>query len=345
MNTINQAAQGSGPTGNHVGVAQSSKKRQINQNVEKNKQLNGSSNGEVTHVQLPQSSIKKIRFLDQSMEKGKQLNGLNSSSSGEVSKTQPQSSKKRCLDQSVEKNKQSNGSCNTEGEAPELLEVAQMRYRDFHIKIYKQLTDDIPVKYFYEPILLISPWKIQSQANNVTGEAYVRFTAKMWDEDVEGQVIDWLQKSPGSWNEDEDFIVQPMPYEEIRLIAKGEDLPSTVYSLSDRWRAYDRLPKSFQFYLYCDTKEAADTLAESIRTDPDFMMQDLALECVTSRFAAAAHDGGLYRKRPRLDEDDETMLDSTSDFVGFSSMLSFNFYSITDIPEAVDYTNRGNRQT
>ena len=210
-----------------------------------------------------------------------------------------------------------------DAEGPCLVEFFCMRYRNFRIKVFKQRSEmSSTVKYFYNPILLLDPHQIQTQVNKATGQAYVRFTVKMWDEDVEDQVVKWLKRLPGS-RDVEDYCVQTMPFEEIRLIAKKGVVPSNVYRLSEHWKAYDHLPQTFQFQLHCESKEAVENLAESFRADPVYLMQDLALECATNRFAVAVN--GPRRKRPRLE--DESSSGIASNLVQFSTVLNFNISS------------------
>lgn len=198
---------------------------------------------------------------------------------------------------------------------PDLAEFFTMRYRNFRVKISKQPTDTLS-KYFYEPILLVDPKTIQSQVNNATGQAYVRLTAKMWDVDVEEQVVNWLKKLPESSNV-QDHCVQAMPFEKVRLIFREGSIPSTVYRLPEQWKSYRHLPQSLQFHLLCDTKEAADTLADSFRADPEYLMEDLALECITKTISTRNDES--YRKRKRLN-------DGTAGSVSeqFSTILDFN---------------------
>ena len=196
------------------------------------------------------------------------------------------------------------GASNVQNHGPELVEVSRMRYRNFHVKIFKQLKVK-PVKYFYEPFLLLDDSKqIQSHLNISTGQAYVRFTVQMWDEDIGEQVFNCLKRLPDS-QDLQDYCVQTMPYEKVRLVFRENNMSSMTYRLPEKGRAYQHLPQSLQFHLLCETKEAADTLAESFRADPEYVMQDLALECLLECSIAttsASNHGGLLCKRPRLDD-------------------------------------------
>ena len=212
---------------------------------------------------------------------------------------------------------------------PDLIELFSMRYRNFRIKIFKQPTTT-PVKFFYEPILLIDPQKIQSQVNSVTSQAYVRFLVQMWDEQVEGQVLNLLKQLPDS-GDVQDHCVQAMPFEKVRLVFREDNIPSTAYRLPEQSRFCAQLPQSLQFHLLCDTKEAADSLVESFRTDPEYWIKDLALECTIKSVLASVDEP--HRKKQRLTDGTGGPV-TALEIAQFSTILDFNIDTSVDVTPA-----------
>ena len=207
---------------------------------------------------------------------------------------------------------------------PNLVEIYPMRYHHFHVKIYKQLST--PPRFYYEPILLLDPLKTVSKFDKATEQHYVRFTIQMWDQKVEEQVVNWIKRLPGS-QDVEDFCVQTMPFEKVRLVFR--DIPSTSksYRLPEQWRTYQHLPQNIQFHLLCETKEAANTVVESFRADPEFSMQNLALQCIFSADPSIqpSANSSHHRKRPRIEGGGPF-----SDIAGYSTVLSFNIDHVID---------------
>ena len=178
---------------------------------------------------------------------------------------------------------------------PGLIAIFPMPYRHFRVNIYKQLGE--PSRYFYEPIVLLDPKSVQSHLNKSTNQAYVRFKIRMWDSELEEQVIHWLKRLPGC-QDVQDFCVQAMPYEEIRLVRTGDNVTAAAYRLPKQPTPYHQLAQHLHFQLFCETKETADDVAESFRADPEISLQNLALECTTARVSVASEP---QRKRPRMD--------------------------------------------
>ena len=216
---------------------------------------------------------------------------------------------------------------------PELAEVSRMRYHNLHVKIYKYMGTCSSSKYFYEPILLIDPRKIQNQVNYSTGQAYVRFTVQMWDDDVGEQVLNCLKRLPDSRFIEEDYV-QMMPFEKVRLVFRESSMSST-YRLPEKARDFQHLPQHLQFHLLCETKEAAYTLAESFRADPEYLAQDLALEClITTKCVETAAANGRNCKRPRLDVVNGS---TVPEIIRSSSFLNFNINNT----ESSSFGNQG----
>ena len=202
---------------------------------------------------------------------------------------------------------------------PDLLEIFPMPYQHFRIKIYKQLTQ--PSRYFYEPFLLLDPKMMQSMFDRATARAYVRLTIQMWNPQVEKLVLDWIKRQPGG-QDVRDYALQIMPYEEVRLVLKEDGTNSArLYRLpSSGSIAYSQLlDQTLNFHLLCETKEAADLVLESFRTDPAFAVENLALECVFTRVAPQPSPSP-QRKRTRFEEGDLC----NNNMIRLSSQLRIN---------------------
>ena len=212
---------------------------------------------------------------------------------------------------------------------PDLMDIIPMRYKNFRVKISKQL--GTPCRYYYEPVVLLNPQKIQSQINKANGQAYVRFPIQMWDEQIEEQVINWLKRLPGS-QDVEDFSIQMMPYDEVRLVTRRDDSTSIGYHLPKYPTPYQHLDQSLQFHLLCDSKEAADILAESFKSDPAFMLQDFALECTRASVASHHLSNEGQRKRSRLESGTKVSPESVRIF----RYMKFNIDSPIGVGTAVD---------
>ena len=169
--------------------------------------------------------------------------------------------------------------------------IQAMPYRQFKIKIYKHQGQTS--QYFYDPVLLLDPTKVQSRVNKATGKAYVCFPVQMWDEEIERQVAAFLKKLPGC-RIGEELRVQVMPFDELKLVTRGDLEASGSYHPSINGTSYHQLDQRIQFHLFCETTEAADSLVESFRMDPDFCIQDLTLECIKREIT-----GESKRKRLR----------------------------------------------
>ena len=198
----------------------------------------------------------------------------------------------------------------------DLVEVRSMPYRHLRLRIYQQ-KGMTPPRYFYEPFLLFDPQKTVSQCDKATGQAYVRITIRMWDAEMEAQVVNWLRRLPGS-EDVKDYSVQIMPYKEVRLVTS---VGTAAYSLSEKRTAYHHCAEDLQFYLFCNAKAAADSVAESFKTDPGFAMKNLALECISARTVSASR---AQRKRVRLED-------------GAASYLRFNI-DTNDPAEGKNFT-------
>ena len=216
--------------------------------------------------------------------------------------------------QSINQNPETAKSTNLKkgGSDEELVPFIPMRYRNFRLQIYKKLGP--PTRFFYEPALLLDPQKIQSQVNKTTGKAYIRFPVQMWDEELEEQVVNWLKNHPDIHNDKADnYCVQVMPYDGLRLVPSGDLATSGDYHPSKQATSYRQLDQGLQFHLFSETKEAADSLVETFQTDPNFHIQDLTLECVTIKSASTAGKS----KRPRIETADSVAVRS-------SKILRFN---------------------
>ena len=165
-------------------------------------------------------------------------------------------------------------------------------------------------QYFYEPLLLLDPKKIQSHVNKVTGKTYVRFPVHLWDKEVERQVMAWIKKLPDSSPDVDEWSVQVMPYDELRLITTGDLASSGSYHPSTNATSFQYLDQQLQFHLFCGNQKTADNLVKSFQEDAAYSVQDLKLECITI--------GESNRQQPRL------LHAASDDVVRRSKHLQFN---------------------
>ena len=196
-------------------------------------------------------------------------------------------------------------------EDEELILITTMPFRNARVQIYKQQGE--PNRYFYEPILLLDPTKVQCQMNKAINKTYIRFPVEMWNQEVERQVAAFLKKLPGC-SDVEDFLVQVMPYDELRLATSGDLNPSGSYHPSTNGTPYRQLHQKLNFHLFCETKEAADSLLESFRQDPDLYLEGLTLNCISIKDES-------QRKRPLLSDGRST---SSTDSFPSSKYLRFH---------------------
>lgn len=154
----------------------------------------------------------------------------------------------------------------------------KMHYHHFYISIFQNASQQGSKWYFYEPIVLLDPHSIASQSSKATGQHYVRFKLEMWSKDLHVKVIDFIKERTDEFVELQN--VQLMPYGKIQLVKKS--FPETgkrTYRLPQQPIPYQRMNETLQFYLLCDSKEATDSLADDLSTDPEFTMRHLGLEC------------------------------------------------------------------
>ena len=156
--------------------------------------------------------------------------------------------------------------------------VFHMPYNHFCIKIFKVAGE--PPCFLYEPIVLCDPQAMKSQLDRVSGKAYVRITIEMWNAELTEEVVSWLKRQLCS-QDVQHFRVHAMPFEEVQLVSRGKDVSTLIYRLPEHSTPYNQLDQRLHFHLMCETKEAADIVAESFLSDPDFAMRQLRLECTS----------------------------------------------------------------
>ena len=179
---------------------------------------------------------------------------------------------------------------------PVIQLLGSMRYGDFRVKIFKQVSDHME-NFFYEPVVVFDPKSVRAAATG-SGQHQVRFRVQMWDGEVQCNAIEWLngRKSLKKINEDDDVDVQIMPYDEVRLVMKkaaDEGGSSSTFFLPDVSTPYYTLKESLPFFLLCGSMEAAQQLVEEIKSDPEsWLDENLQLECTARTLQKHPHQSG-----------------------------------------------------
>lgn len=160
----------------------------------------------------------------------------------------------------------------------QVVEVAELSYQDFIIKIY---TDGAKKnKFFFEPIVMLDPKSviIIHQSQELFREKNViRFTIQMWTPDIRSKVLELLRSDNPEIKETD---VRVMPYENVRLVVQPGSIHKSV-KIMEETTPYRRLNEKLNFFLLCDSPATANALAENLRTFPEFVIikWQLELEC------------------------------------------------------------------
>ena len=140
-----------------------------------------------------------------------------------------------------------------------------MPYKNFRVNIYehaynqKSTTLSTRRKYYYAPIALLDHKSAVSDFNNVTNQAEMRFRIEMWNDQVENEVVNYLEKIVNE--KVELHQVQVIPLEKVIL---ASTVPSTAYSLTNNWLPYNH-HKSLWFTISCFVAKDCDQLAANMR--------------------------------------------------------------------------------
>ena len=146
--------------------------------------------------------------------------------------------------------------------------LCSMPYGSFRVNIYEhaynQKSTTLPTrrKYYYAPIALLDHKSAVSDFNNVTNQAEMRFRIEMWNDQVENEVVNYLEKIVNE--KVELHQVQVIPLEKVIL---ASTVPSTAYSLSCNWLPYN-LHKSLWFTISCFVAKDCEQLAANMRHSP-----------------------------------------------------------------------------
>lgn len=148
--------------------------------------------------------------------------------------------------------------------------LCSMPYGDFRINIYehpinyKSTTIPSRKRYFYSPLALLDHMSADSKYGNVTRQAEMRFRIEIWNENVQGEVVDYLSDFIGQQIKSNQ--VQIIPFEKLVLTNTKRE-PSTVYSLPTDWHPY-HLEKSLWFSLICSNQKDCNHLKDVMQEDP-----------------------------------------------------------------------------
>ena len=181
--------------------------------------------------------------------------------------------------------------------------VALVKYGDIRVKIYRS---DGPqgsnaMSYFYEPIATVDGKNVASSGSQV------RFKIQMWNPEVEAKVVDRLRRLPGNQTSPLDVdSVHILPYRDIRLVKKQGVILKNVRLQKDA-SPYHQMKGIVAFHLLCDSKETADTLAQEIQSDPEYLVQNFALECRWGGSSGATTFGLNFISREEAAEDEDRL--------------------------------------
>lgn len=147
-----------------------------------------------------------------------------------------------------------------------LIEIGSVQYGDYRVKVYQETMD----KFSYQPLVLLDRSSITRRQNRVS------FKIEMWNDDMHAKIMDWIATKRLISG---DYVnIQVMEYGEIQLIETNKT-DSRNYRIMKHSTSYHLLNKSLQFFLICESTEAAKALVSEMRADPEYAVLDLALEC------------------------------------------------------------------
>jgi len=158
-----------------------------------------------------------------------------------------------------------------------LIEVARTRYRDYLISIYAETTyggKDSNRRYYFEPLVIFNPSSVVWESHGILKQNFVRFSIQMWNAELHSKVLDCLSNTFVGVREEN---VNVMPYEEVQLsFSKVNPLQS--FRVMNEPVLYVRQNEALDFYFLCDLPDAAETLADDFRHNPEFSLRNFPLK-------------------------------------------------------------------
>ncbi len=162
-----------------------------------------------------------------------------------------------------------------------LTEIAKINYCGLTIKIFAETNygkSDSQRRFYFEPAVLLDPQSFASESHGLLKQDYVRFTIRMWNEELQSKVKSCL-KSILTGVKMENISV--MPYEDVQLSFKKGFAFQPFRLLEERETAsYERQNESLDFYFLCDSLSTATTLAKDFRLHPNFSLKNFPLQLV-----------------------------------------------------------------
>jgi len=155
-----------------------------------------------------------------------------------------------------------------------LIEVGELNYKGFTIKIFKNGTFD---KFFFEPIVVLDQKSVVIQSQKLFKEDVVRFSILMWTLGIRSKILERLRLKNFQVDEDD---VRVMPYDSVQLVAKSGSIHPSIKIMGEAI-PYQRLNEKLEFFFLCDSSSSAKDLADSLHDSPDYLVRkwQLALEC------------------------------------------------------------------
>ena len=159
----------------------------------------------------------------------------------------------------------------------QLTEIAKTNYRGLIIKIFSEKNygdKDSQRRFYFEPVALLDPQSIVSESHVLLKQDFVRFTIRMWNEELQSKVKSCL-KSILTGVKLENISV--MPYEEVQLSFK-KGFALQPFRLLEEETSYERQNESLDYYFICDSLTTATTVARDFRLHPDFSLKNFPLQ-------------------------------------------------------------------
>ncbi len=155
-----------------------------------------------------------------------------------------------------------------------LVEVGELNYQGFTIKIFKNGTFD---KFFFEPIVVLDQKSAVIQSQKLFKEDVVRFSILIWTQEIRTKVLERLRLKNIQVDEDD---VRVMPFDSVQLIAKLGSIHQSVKVMGEAI-SYKRLNEKLDFFFLCDSPSTAEDLADNLLDSPDYLVRkwQLSLEC------------------------------------------------------------------
>ena len=166
-------------------------------------------------------------------------------------------------------------------------QVAKVSFENFIITIFTDTEKErSPRQFYFEPLVILDSHNIITESNDFLKQEFVRFTVKMWNQEMRSKVLNRLRSLPSLNSlviQEDDVHV--MPYKEVQLLFKpnpnGWHHHNDSIQLFNEPTPYNILRETLDFYILCDSALTADMLAADLRHNPGSTLNGLQLvmEC------------------------------------------------------------------